>query len=99
MDRDTASIGGPHRARVRFTPVGEHVDEGLATIAIFVQPLKLDVGSDACIQCCVYATNHGRQMRHERKTDAPSYGGMQTLLNLCPTTMARNAIGIEITRS
>src|SRR6266852_2805089 len=99
MDRDTASIGGPHRPRVRFTPVWEHVDEGLATIALFVQPLKLDVGSDACIQCCVYATNHGRQMRHERKTDAPSYGCIQPLPNLWPMTMAGNTIGFEIIRS
>src|SRR2546427_9874383 len=61
--------------------------------------LKLDVGSDACIQCCVYATNHGRQMRHERKTDAPSYGRIQPLPNLWPMTMAGNAIGFEIIRS
>src|SRR6266571_1983757 len=99
MNRDAASICGPHRARIRFASVREHVDERLAAIAIFVQLLKLDVSSDACIQSCVYTPNHGRQMRHEREANAPSCGSVQLLPNLWPITMARNTIGFEIIRS
>src|SRR5882724_2815796 len=96
MDCDTAGIGAPHRARIRFTSAREDVDERLAAIAILIQSLKLDVRGDACIQSCVYAPNHGHQMRHERETDASSGSGIQLLPNLRPMTMAGHAIGFEI---
>src|SRR5258708_19857152 len=96
MDRDTAGIRAPHRARIRFTSAREDVDERLAAIAILIQSLKLDVRGDACIQSCVYAPNHRHQMRHERETDASSGSGIQLLPNLRPMTMPGRAITFEI---
>src|SRR5438552_6078216 len=99
MDRDAAGIGGPHRARIRFASARKHIDKGLVAIAIFVELLKPDVSSDACIQSCVYAPNHRRQVWHEREAHAPSCGCVQLLPNLWPMTMAGYTIGFEIIRS
>src|SRR2546422_10504131 len=99
MDRDAAGVGGPHRARIRFASAREHIDEGLAAIAIFVQLLKLDLSSDSRIQSCVYAPNHGRQMRYEREAHAPSCGRVQLLPNLWQATMAGHNIGFDVIRS
>src|SRR5258705_11058001 len=98
MDRDTAGIRAPHPARIRFTSAWEDVDERLAAIAILIQSLKLDVRGDACIQSCVYASNHGHQMWHERETDVSSGSGIQLLANLRPMAKAGHAIGFEIIR-
>src|SRR6266849_1211887 len=98
MDRDTAGIRAPHRTRTRFTSAREDVDERLAALAILIQSLKLGVRGDACVQSCVYASNHGHQMRHERGTDASSGSGIQLLPNLRAMTMAGHAIGFEIIR-
>src|SRR5258706_3907538 len=99
MDRDAAGIGGPNRARIRFASAREHIDEGLFAIATFVKLLKLNIGSDARIQSRVYASNHWRQMRHERQPQTPSCGCVQLLPNLWPMTMAGNTVGFEIVRS
>src|SRR5206468_10483347 len=99
MDRDAAGIGGPHRARIRFASARKHIDKGLVAIAIFVELLKPDVSSDSCIQSCVYAPNHRRQVWHEREAHVSSCGRVQLLPNLWPMTMAGDTIGFEIIRS
>src|SRR5436309_13498340 len=98
MDRDAAGIGGPHRARIRFASARKHIDKGFVAIALFVELLKADVSSDACIQSCVYAPNHRRQVCHERVAHASSCGCVQLLPNIWPMTTAGDTLRVDIIR-
>ncbi len=98
MQRDAAGIRGAYRTRIGVAAGRHHVDEPLVRITLPVQRLEVELARDARIQGRMDATDHRRQMRHEREPDIASDDPAQALRDFDAVTMPGHAVGFEVVR-